>query len=78
VDCGALALDSRPRTVSADPTEFGKYNAPNGSMSGTYTLQIDGYHEGGHDGTATQMLEMSGIGLIGGPLLDDATAALMV
>ena len=25
-----------------------------------YTLQIDGYHEGGHDGTATQTINMPG------------------
>jgi hypothetical protein len=64
--------------ADTNPADFGKYNAPNGSMSGTYTLQIDGYHEGGHDGTATQTLKMSGLGLIGGPLLDDTTAASMV
>lgn len=65
--------------ADTNPADFGKYNAPNGSMSGTYTLQIDGYHEGGgHDGTATQTLNMPGLGLIGGPLLDNATAATMV
>lgn len=66
--------------ADTDLADFGQYGAANGAgASVTHVAQVDGYHGPGiKDGTAIVTITVPAMGLIGGPLLDDLTAASLV